>query len=208
MAITLFLSETKLRQFTTLNDNVSTELLRNAVREAQTIEIQRIIGTKLYDKLASEVQADTLSGDYKTLMDDYVQYSLLYWAYYYALEEVLLRPRNNGLLQPNGGENSNAVDRDLYEMKRTSVRNKAEWYSNKLSEYILDKGSSVYPELGQTTDIYEDIPDYTTQFKTPFAFRNQMRGDIEWANQAGVPWTYGKGYSFLPPPNSNKIKIK
>ena len=48
MTTTLIISEAKLRQFTDLNDSVDTELLKNAVRTAQDITIQRVIGTKLY----------------------------------------------------------------------------------------------------------------------------------------------------------------
>ena len=48
MTNTLIISEAKLRQFTDLNDSVDTELLKNAVRTAQDITIQRVIGTKLY----------------------------------------------------------------------------------------------------------------------------------------------------------------
>ena len=55
MTTTLLISETKLRQFTDMNNNVDTELLRNAVREAQDIEIQRIIGTLLYDSFMTQV---------------------------------------------------------------------------------------------------------------------------------------------------------
>ena len=45
MTSTFLISETKLRQFSDINNNTDTELLRNAVREAQDIELQRILGT-------------------------------------------------------------------------------------------------------------------------------------------------------------------
>lgn len=57
MTNTLIISEAKLRQFTDLNDSVDTELLKNAVRTAQDITIQRVIGTKLYNKILSDIDA-------------------------------------------------------------------------------------------------------------------------------------------------------
>ena len=63
MTNTLIISEAKLRQFTDLNDSVDTELLRNAVRTAQDITIQRVLGTKLYQKILSDIDADTLTGN-------------------------------------------------------------------------------------------------------------------------------------------------
>ena len=43
----------------------------------------------------------TLTGDYKTLVDDYIQDFLLYAAYYETLEAIYIRPRNNGLINTN-----------------------------------------------------------------------------------------------------------
>ena len=102
MTTTFIISEAKLRQFTDVNNNLDTELIKNSVREAQDIALQRIIGTKLYNKILSDINADTLTGDYKTLVDDYIQDFLLYAAYYEALEAIYIRPRNNGLLTPTG----------------------------------------------------------------------------------------------------------
>ena len=209
MTTTFIISETKLRMFTDLNDNVDTELLRNAVRESQDIEIQRILGTNLYEKILSEINASTLSGVYLTLVEDYVQNSLLYWAYYYALEYVMLRPRNNGLLIPNGGENSLAVDRSWFEQKRQSIKNKAEFYSQKLTAYLIQYQQN-YPELTQNVELQENIADYGVQYKSPIVFRyNTYSPHLKEAIEMGLPITYGRALSFLPPPSfrsTNKVK--
>jgi hypothetical protein len=120
MTTVQLISEAKIRQFTDINDNLDSSLLVNAIREAQDIELQRILGTILYQKLLSDVQSNTLTGNYQTLVDDYVQNFLLYQVYYYALEYIYFRPRNNGLLIPQGGENSNTVDFNAYNFKRNS----------------------------------------------------------------------------------------
>ena len=112
MTDVFIISEANLRQFTDLNNNVDSELLKNAIREAQDIELQRILGTKLYNKIKADIKTNTLTGNYEVLVLDWVQNALLYEAYYYALEDIYLRPRNNGLLIPQGGENSAAPDRD------------------------------------------------------------------------------------------------
>ena len=51
MTDVFIISEENLRQFTDINNNVDSKLLKNAVRESQDIEIQRILGTKLYNKI-------------------------------------------------------------------------------------------------------------------------------------------------------------
>ena len=165
MTTTFILSESKLRQFTDINDSLDTALVKNAIREAQDIHLQRIIGTKLYDKILSDIDADTLTGAYKTLVDDYLQDFLLYAAYYETLEAVFIRPRNNGLLTPTGGENSIEVDRTLFNQKRQSVENKMEFYADKLSSYISEE-QQLFPELNTNNKAYEQSPDYASQYRS------------------------------------------
>ena len=148
MTTTFLISEAKVRQFTSLNNSVDTELVKNCIRTAQDYWLQNIIGTVLYEKLLSDVDADTLTGNYETLVLNYIQDFLLYAVYYETLEEIYLRPRNNGLLRPNGGENSDPVDKDIYDMKRQSVRNKMEYYAERLTNYILEESNS-FPELSE-----------------------------------------------------------
>ena len=59
MTTTLLISEAKVRQFTDINNNVDSSLLTNAIRTAQDIELQRVLGTILYNKIISDVDAAT-----------------------------------------------------------------------------------------------------------------------------------------------------
>lgn len=186
MTSTFIISEAKLRQFTDMNNNVDSELLKNAVREAQDIHIQRLTGTKLYDKILSDIDAGTLTGEYKTLVDSYLQDALLYWAYYEALESIYIRPRNNGVLFPTGGENSEKVDGTWYDRKRQSVQNKAEFYSEKLVNYLIEN-QGTFPELNNNNKLYEQWPDYGSQYRSPITFRYQTRGfHLDQAKAAGL----------------------
>ena len=157
MTSTFILSEAKFREFTDVNDMLDTALIKNAIREAQDIHLQRIIGTQLYDKILSDIASNSLAGVYKTLVDDYIQDFLLYAAYYESLEAIYLRPRNNGLLTPTGGENSINVDRSLYNVKRQSVENKSEFYAEKLSRYLSEEEAS-FPELNTNDKAYQQNP--------------------------------------------------
>ena len=151
MTDVFIISEENLRQFTDINNNVDSKLLKNAVREAQDIEIQRILGTKLYNKILADIKAGTLSGNYQTLVLDWVQNALLYFSYYYSLEDIYLRPRNNGLLSPTGGENSEKVDGTWYNRKRESAKNKAQFYAERLTNYLIQKQGN-FPELNRSEE--------------------------------------------------------
>lgn len=195
MTTTLLLSEAKLRAFSDINNNVDSELLKNAIREAGDLHAQRIIGTKLYQKLIADVDADNVTGEYLTLLTGYLQDFLLYAAYYESLEYIYLRVKNNGLLTPTGGENSVQVDRNVYEMKRQSVKNKMEYYAERLTNYLIEK-VNVFPELNENAFLYEQNPDYNTQFRGPIVFREGV-DRVKWAKKAGLRITDSK-YSQYP----------
>ena len=187
MTTTFILSESKFRQFTDVNDMLDTALIKNAIREAQDIHLQRIIGTQLYDKILSDIDASTLTGVYKTLVDSYIQDFLLYAAYYESLEAIYIRPRNNGLLTPTGGENSIEVDRSMFNVKRQSVENKMEFYAEKLSRYLSEEEAN-YPELNANNKAYEQNPDYSSQYRSPIVFSRNTKviGNYKWAKEAGL----------------------
>lgn len=192
MQNTLLISEAKVKAFTDINNNLDPALIKSTIREAQIIHITRLLGTKLYDKVIDDVNSGSLDGNYKTLVDDYVQDSLLYWSYYESLESIYLRPRNNGLLQPQGGDNSLSVDMLVYDKKRQSVKNKAEYFSERLVDYLCFN-NDLFPEYGTETndDIY---PDASVQFKSPIVFRKTIRDNIE---QMGIKVVNSR-YKYLP----------
>lgn len=194
MTTTFLISEAKIRSFTSLNDAVDSALIKNCIRTAQDVWLQNIIGTVLYQKLLSDVDAGTLTGNYKGLVDDYIQDFLLYATYYETLEEIYLRPRNNGLLRPNGGENSDPVERDVYDMKRQSLRNKMDYYSQRLTEYILEE-DSLFPELQQDTKLYQQLPDYSNKYKNPFVMRGGYY--LDFAREYGIR-VYDTRYKQYP----------
>lgn len=185
MTTTFLISENKVREFTSLNNSVDIELIKNCIRTAQDYRLQSIIGTVLYKKLLSDVENDSLSGNYKTLVDDYIQDFLLYAVYYETLEEIFIRPRNNGLLTPNGGETSDSVDLTVYNVKRESVENKMKYYADQLTKYILEE-EGLFPELQLANKLYETEPDYSTKYGSPFVFRDKIRTAIEFEKR-GIP---------------------
>ncbi len=197
MTNTLIISEAKVRQFTDINDSVDSALIKNNVRTAQDIHLQRIIGTKLYQKIQSDIDASTLTGDYLTLVSDYITDFLIYATYYETLESIYLRPRNNGLLQPTGGENSIEVDRSIYDMKRQSVENKMEYYADRLSSYISDE-EQLFPELNTNNKLYEQYPDYASQYRSPIVFGYKAKRGTHYrdAKNAGLRITDSKYKQF------------
>lgn len=192
MQNTILLSEARLKSFTDLNDYVDPELLKSAVREAQIIYLTRVLGTRLYNKIMNDVDNNTLTQKYQQLVDDYILDYLLYATYYVALEYIWLRPRNNGLLQPNGGDNANSVDMVIYDKKRQSVESKMEYFGERLVDHLTFNTQN-YPEY--TKAVNDEIPaDMHTQYGSPFVFRNRVPELVE---RMGLRVTNSR-YKYLP----------
>lgn len=173
----ILLSEARLKAFTDLNDYVDPDLLKSAIREAQILYLTNVLGTRLYNKIMDDVEAGTLATDYKNLIDDYILDYLLYATYYVALEYIWLRPRNNGLLQPQGGDNSTSVDMQIYDKKRRSVENKLEYFGERLVTHLCFN-TEKFPEYSQAVN--DEIPaDQKTQYGTPFVFRDKVPELVE-----------------------------
>ena len=49
------------------------------VKIAQQIDIQNLLGTDLYNKISADIIADSLTGDYLTLVNTYVQPCLIWF---------------------------------------------------------------------------------------------------------------------------------
>ena len=74
----LLISEDYIKTNSGLNDNVFGSYLTPAIREAQVMRLQSVIGTNLYKSILSQIDTDTLQPQYKTLLDDYIQVFLMY----------------------------------------------------------------------------------------------------------------------------------
>ena len=82
----------------------------------------------------------------------------------------------NLLLQPNGGENADSVDRSLYNMKRQSVENKMEYYAERLTNYIIQENGS-YPELNENDLLYEQQPNYDSKYRGGFVLPRTLQAE-------------------------------
>ena len=178
MTNTFLISEAQIRNYTDIEDNVDTALIKNGIREAQDIKLQTVLGTLLIDKLYSLVDAGTIGDSdnaaYKTLLDSYIQNMLIYASYYYILDTVYIRSRNSGLLIGDGTENEVAADRTMYNTKRQAVENKMQFYSDLLTDFIIEEQVS-YPELNASNKLYDLNPNYNSKYGSPFIFNRKGR---------------------------------
>ena len=148
----LFVNEDKLKSSTAINYNVDTAFLLPFLKIAQDKHLQIILGTKLYDKLQNDIAgvADaTLSGAYKTLVDDYIQDAIIHYALVEALPFISFQIKNGSITQKNS-ENGTAATRQDVDYLVQKERDSAEFYGQRIVEYLCNDSSS-FPEYSQNT---------------------------------------------------------
>lgn len=154
------IDEAYLKANTTINLNVEESLLNNSILDAQEIRLQPLLGTKLYQKLLADVQG-TPSGVYKTLLDDYCLKVVAYWAWFESLPFIRYKAMNKGVQSQNSA-NSVPVELDELKFLTDKISNKAQFYSQRLVDYLC-ANMSLFPEYSQNTTI-ADIQPVDTDF--------------------------------------------
>ena len=162
MAKVLFIQRKDIVQFTASNGSVDTDKLLPYIFMAQEIEVQRLLGTKLYDKLKSDINAGTLAGDYLSLVDTYCKPILIHYAMMYALPYLSVTISNGGVYR-NNPENATALNSDEINTLIEKERDAAQYFSTRMIDYLNFNATANFPEYFTNTN--EDInPDYTDDF--------------------------------------------
>ena len=144
MAYVLFISEEKLKDSTAINLNVDVNLLLPYVRQAQKLYVETKLGTDLTQKLKDEIIAGTLAGAYKTLVDEYIGDMLPNWAFFHAIPFLRFKIEN-GNIYSKTSETGTALSTEEAQHLREEVRNTAEYYTERLIEYVKNNIAS-FPE--------------------------------------------------------------
>ena len=156
MATALFISRTDLVKNSIIDGNTDSDLFLQYVKISQEIHIQNYLGSKLYDKISADIIAGTLTGDYLTLVTDYLQPMLIHYAMMDYLPFAAYQIKNGGVFKHNS-ENSETVSKDEIDFLTQKQRDFAEHYtrrfvdyicynSTKFPEYLTNTGSDVYPD--------------------------------------------------------------
>jgi len=172
MARTLFIKPEFLKRTTVIDENADEKLLTSVIEDAQNIRIHQVLGSPLYDKLKADVEAATLAGDYKTLMDDYVCPALAKWCVHEASFSMLYKYNNKAISKKNA-EFSQPVDYTEQRNAQDHWEEKAEWYSQRLTDYLCEN-KSLFPEYCSSFD-RDDVKPLNNNYTTTI-FLGDTRG--------------------------------
>ena len=164
MAKALFIQRKDLVRFTAANGNIDTDKLLPYIDMAQKIDIERLLGTKLYEKISADIAANpqTLTGNYLTLVSEYIKPTLIHYAMMYALPYLSVTIGNGGVYR-NNPENATALTGEEIDKMVEKERDAAQYYSTRMIDFLNFNASSMFPEY--FTNSNDDIsPDYSDDF--------------------------------------------
>ena len=147
---TLYISATRLKKDTALGGSVDDNLIMPYILLAQDMNILPILGTDLDAKLKTEIQADTLAGAYKTLVETYIQPALVQFAFSTLAPYLRLRFSNNSVVVMGATEQSSSATYDDIKPLMETATDAAEFYRQRAIDYLRDNTSS-FPEYSSNT---------------------------------------------------------
>ena len=155
---TLYISSTRIKKDTALGGAVDDNLIMPYILLAQDMYILPILGTDLDNKLKSDIQGGSLAGNYKTLVEDYLQKALVQFAFAELLPFLRLRMVNNAAVVMGATDQSSSASYDELRPLMDRAKDAAEFYRQRMIDYLTDKGSSAFPEYASNSDAGELSP--------------------------------------------------
>jgi hypothetical protein len=154
MATGLMIKRDDLVRHTSLNGNVDTDRFLQYILIGQETTIQQILGTDLYEKIQTDIENSTLSGDYETLVTTYIKPVLIHAAMVQYLPFAAFTIANNGVYK-RSSENSENASKEEIDYLVEKERGIMEFYITRLTEYLTFNAPSKFPEY--YTNANEDI---------------------------------------------------
>jgi hypothetical protein len=161
MATALFIKRTDLVRNTILDGNVDTDKFIQFIKIAQQIHIRNYLGSDLYNKISSDIIADSLTGNYLTLVNTYIQPMLIHFAMVDYLPFAAYQVKNGGIFK-HTSETAETVSKNEVDYLVQKEREFAEYYTRRFLDYMTHNQSS-FPEYN--TNSNEDVmPDKDSLF--------------------------------------------
>ena len=156
------LSEQRLKN--DFNDviNLQSSTIQQATRTAQDIYLRSIIGDYLLETLEDMILNDTLTGDYKLLIDNYC----IPYLEYRTMAELQMSTFkiNNAGANQVYDSNVNTLSVEQVKYLEQQYINKASYYENRMTKYLIQSGIPEYKMRSGITNASTTITEQTGIF--------------------------------------------
>lgn len=161
MATALFIKPIDIKRNTIIDGNVDVDKFIQFIKIAQQIHVRNYLGSDLYNKISDDIIADTLTGNYLSLVNTYIQPMLIHFAMVDYLPFAAYQVKNGGVFK-HSSENSETVSKNEVDYLVNKEREFAEYYTRRFIDYMANN-QNLFPEYTSNTN--EDInPDKDATF--------------------------------------------
>jgi hypothetical protein len=151
----LFITEQTFKERTGASNNIDGKQLFPMIKVAGDIYIQPALGSTLYTRLQNGVSANNLTINEKTLIDDYITDTLIWYTMSMLPMIMGFQLFSKGFLQKTS-EESNTPSRGDMEMLEQKYLSMAEFYKTRLIGYLKENYNLFY-EYINTGSAYDTI---------------------------------------------------
>ena len=138
----LFLQPNDIASLTGFNGNIDNDSIKPAINTAQTTQVKRVLGTKLYDKIYTDL--NTLSGNYAIIFNDYVVYMTAFFTASIYLGLSVDKVANGGVFKLSAENATNTSDAKINTLSK-NYEAIAISYENNFKEFMA---TITIPEYG------------------------------------------------------------
>jgi hypothetical protein len=162
---TLFVSRNEIIRRSNLGGNIDSDRLIPSIYTAQQKYVMPTLGTMLTNKLQSDIESGSLSGNYKVLVEEYITDVLVHYTVVEYLPFSIYHIGQGGVLafQP---ENLVKPDkRDIDFLLQKSLQS-AQFFSERLTDYLI-ANNTLFPEYFETNGKSDNVyPNKTNKYTT------------------------------------------
>lgn len=132
----LLISEKTIKENSLVSNNVDGKYIQNAIKTAQDISLQPIIGSKLFKRLCEGITEKNLTELETELLSDYIQPVLINAVMSDLVLQLTYKFRNLGTVQTT---DTNITIPSLNDLQyiRNDYSMKCTFYQNRLSDYLI-----------------------------------------------------------------------
>jgi hypothetical protein len=138
----LLVSETKIKNFTDIDQNVTSAVILPFISYVQQAKLEYIVGGKYYQELLDGVINSNLSTNDTNFLEYFAQPLILWAAYAECLSSIFMRIKNNGIV--TGAENTVTIKEMQYMQQRADDR--SQFFEQRMIEQII-WNSNLYPSV-------------------------------------------------------------
>jgi hypothetical protein len=181
MSLVIFIDEQTLKDYTIISDNVDFKQLRPEIISIQDLYIQDLIGSGLYKELKTQVTANTVTVLNQTLLNDYIQPTLIWRIMSESPLALSFKYTNKGIVNKTGeasvmpsmGDMANIIGK---------YQERSESYAEKLVNYLI-QNSTLYPLYFNPGSGVDTVYPRRRVFTTGFAMGTTTRLTLDLATR-------------------------